>query len=87
MQSVIRWFQKAIADLNVVAQAVGQTVHEIVGSKRALIGAAMVVVPAARQVFPQYAAEIDQVLPFLEGVFALLIVVDTFRPLGVSRGG
>lgn len=87
MQSVIKWFQKAIADLNVVAQAIGQTVHELAGSKRAALAALAVAVPTIAQLFPQYKQEIDQVIPFAEAAFAVLAVLDTIRPLGVSRGG
>lgn len=83
MNAVIAWFQQAIADLNKVAVAVGNSIHEIVGSKRALLGALAVALPTAAQVFPQYADSISKVLPFAETVFLILGVLDTIRPLGV----
>lgn len=87
MDAVIKWFQKAAADLNAVASALGNSIHELVGSKRALLGALAIALPYAIQLFPDYAPQLNQVLPYAEGVFGILALLDTIRPLGVAKGG
>lgn len=83
---VVAWLKQAATDINKVLTALGQTIHELAGSKRTLLGALAVAVPLAAQLFPQHKAALDQVVPFAEGVFAVLAVLDTIRPLGVTPG-
>ena len=76
------WLKQAAADINSVLIGIGQTIHELAGSKRAALGALAVAVPVLAQAFPS-ATWIAQVTPVAEGVFAVLAVLDTLRPLGV----
>lgn len=86
MDKAVAWLKQAAHDVNLVLVGIGQTIHELAGSKRAALGALAIAVPLAAQLFPQHKAALDQVVPFAEGVFAVLAVLDTIRPLGVTPG-
>ena len=85
--AIANWLSGAAAEVNKVLKAVGATIHELAGSKRAALGVLAVAVPAAAQAFPQYAPQINAVLPWAESAFAILAVLDTVRPLGDVKGG
>jgi hypothetical protein len=76
----MEWIKKALSDINSVLKELGSTLQELAGSKRAIMGALAIAVPIAAQAFPQYAAQISQVLPYAEGVFAVLALLYTVRP-------
>jgi len=79
---MLDWVKQALKDVNKVIVAVGQTIHELSGSKRVFLGALAAALPVAIQLFPQYADVLNKALPYAEGAFAVLALLDTLRPLG-----
>lgn len=83
----MEWFKKALQDIKESLLILGGTIKELLDSKRAILLALGVAVPAVASAFPQYKEQLDQVVPYAEAGFALLALLYTFRPVQTAAQG